>query len=464
MTRPGRRAAMAAMAAVLFAAGAVGVARADGPADKGNPIAVPNGNPKELVDFILGLVRQIPAEGEVPANIREAVIKAADKVIAARPGPMELYGAVYFKTKVLSAKEIAAFENDLRRLGDATCPQVAHVGLLVAELKAVKDDPAALRKKIEEVKKFLDTPHPPPYASALAEEAAMLVERIGDDKLTRRTFKSLRNAVSAMAMGQDTPAYKMMTGVLSRLELPGHDMPLEGKTLEGRNFKLTSLKGKVVLVQFWASWCGACMGEVQNIKEQYKKYHDKGFEVVGISVDDMSTKDLAKFVDKEEMPWIICRDKDGLRSMAASYGVRAIPVLILVGRDGTVLSLRARGPELASLIEKALAGTLVVTPEAGDDKPDASDAADSKAAKEKEKAKEKEEQKRKAAELAARRKKAEEFRAAHAPKFREWSDASGSFHRTAKFRGLANRIVKLDLEDGAVMSVPLEMLSDDDQK
>ena len=351
---------MAAMAAVLFAA-AVGTARADGPADKGNPIAVPNGSPKELVDFILGLVRQIPAEGEGRPTFARRSSRRPTRSL--RPGPARWSSmrAVYFKTKVLSAKEAAAFENDLRCLGDATCPPGSPRGSLGRGTQGRQGRPAPLRKKIEEVKKFLDTPHPPPYASALAEEAAHACRCIGDDKLTRRTFKSLRNAVSAMPMGQDTPAYKMMTGVLSRLELPGHDMPLEGKTLDGRNFKLTNLKGKVVLVQFWASWCGACMGEVQNIKEQYKKYHDKGFEVVGISVDDMNANRPGEaFVKKEDMPWIICRDKDGLRSMAANYGVRAIPVLILVGRDGTVLSLRARGPEMGSLIEKVLAGTLVV--------------------------------------------------------------------------------------------------------
>ena len=117
---------------------------------------------------------------------------------------------------------------------------------------------------------------------------------------------------------------------------------------------------------------------------------------------------------------------------------------------------------MGSLIDQALAGTLVVKPEPEEEKPAAGDTAEGKKARAK--AKEMEEQERKAEEKAARKKKAEEFRAAHAPKFRQWSDTSGSFHRTAKFRGLANRIVKLELEDGSVISVPLEKLSDDDQK
>ena len=197
-----------------------------------------------------------------------------------------------------------------------------------------------------------------------------------------------------------------------------------------------------------------------------EKFHNKGFEVVGISEDEMPAAELAQFVKKEDMPWIICRDKDSMQSMGAKYGVRGIPVMILVGRDGNVLSLHARGDELESLVEKALAGTLapeVAADVAADDNaPSVNDAAQSRAAKAK--AKEKEEEKRKAEELAARKKKAEEARAARAPKLREWTDTSGSFHRTAKFRGLANGKVKLELEDGSVIRVSLEKLSDDDQK
>ncbi len=107
-----------------------------------------------------------------------------------------------------------------------------------------------------------------------------------------------------------------------------------------------------------------------------------------------------------------------------------------------------------------LAGTPAGTPKA-DDEPAARDTADGKNPK----AQEKDEQTRKAEdEASARKKKAEEAQAARAPKFRQWSDASGKFHRTAKFRGLANKVVKLELEDGSVINVPLEKLGDEDQK
>ena len=175
MTRPWRQAA--AMAVVLLGAAVVGIARADGPAGHGNPIAVPNGAPKELVNFIFGLVLPLPGDAETPANIRGAVIKATDKVLAAQPRRADLYLAVYFKSMMLPPKEAAAFENDMRRSGDPLSPQIARAGILLGELRAVKDDPAALRKLLVEVKKCIDTPPQSAFGYVLAEDAAVFVER-----------------------------------------------------------------------------------------------------------------------------------------------------------------------------------------------------------------------------------------------------------------------------------------------
>ena len=80
---------------------------------------------------------------------------------------------------------------------------------------------------------------------------------------------------------KDTQEYRKITFVLNRLKLVGNKMPLEAKTLDGDSVKLTNLRGKVVLVNFWSSASDRCMEEIDNIKEQYKKYHDKGFEVRG---------------------------------------------------------------------------------------------------------------------------------------------------------------------------------------
>src|SRR5205814_1794879 len=136
------------------------------------------------------------------------------------------------------------------------------------------------------------------------------------------------------------------------LTLVGNTMEVKGKTLDGKDFDLGNLKGKVVLVDFWATWCGPCVAEIPNIKKLYEKYNPQGFEVIGISLDN-GAEAPKKFMEKEEMPWPCIFDGIGkdTAGLADQYGVTSIPLAILVDRKGRVVSMRARGPELTRLLE-----------------------------------------------------------------------------------------------------------------
>ena len=137
--------------------------------------------------------------------------------------------------------------------------------------------------------------------------------------------------------------------------LPGKEIVIDGTTLDGQVFDWKLYAGKVVLVDFWATWCGPCLEEVPRLKTLYEKYHGKGFEIVGISVDqDLTT--LEKGLEKHQFPWPILADEkrkaNGQMSMSGRFGIGEVPRCILVGRDGKAISVEARGEKLEDELKR----------------------------------------------------------------------------------------------------------------
>jgi len=134
------------------------------------------------------------------------------------------------------------------------------------------------------------------------------------------------------------------------------DKPLDLKytAVDGTSVDLSKMRGKVVLVDFWATWCPPCRGEVPNVVAAYQKYHDKGFEIVGVSLDQ--DKDaLMSFTKDHGMVWPQYFDGLGWdNAVSKSFGIQSIPAMWLVGKDGKLITTNARD-DLAGDIEKALA-------------------------------------------------------------------------------------------------------------
>jgi thiol-disulfide isomerase/thioredoxin len=146
-----------------------------------------------------------------------------------------------------------------------------------------------------------------------------------------------------------------LIGAGRRMSLVGRPLELKGETLGGESFDVAKLKGKVVLIDFWATWCGPCLAEYPNILKNYEAYHDKGFEVVGVSLDADRAK-LEKYVEDKHVPWTTLHDEkaEGQHPAADYYGIFGIPAVILIDKEGNVVSLNARGEELGKLLEKEL--------------------------------------------------------------------------------------------------------------
>jgi thiol-disulfide isomerase/thioredoxin len=122
---------------------------------------------------------------------------------------------------------------------------------------------------------------------------------------------------------------------------------------DGKIRKLSSLKGKVVLIDFWASWCGPCRKENPNVVAMYGKYHDKGFEIYSVSLDKERNSWLAA-IAKDNLTWPnhVSDLKYWKSEGAATYGVTAIPFTVLVDKKGKIVAKKLRGEELENKVKE----------------------------------------------------------------------------------------------------------------
>ena len=158
---------------------------------------------------------------------------------------------------------------------------------------------------------------------------------------------------------QGIPGIDGLKGNLARMKgrLVGNEAPdFAQNDPEGNPVTLSSLKGKVVLLDFWASWCGPCRRENPNVVRLYEKYKDKGFEILGVSLD----RDKARWlqaIEKDGLKWLHVSDLKGWKNEVAQlYGVSSIPHTVLLDAEGKIIAQKLRGDALERKVAEVLGG------------------------------------------------------------------------------------------------------------
>lgn len=183
---------------------------------------------------------------------------------------------------------------------------------------------------------------------SIAELAEQVLEK---DGIVDSTSLEL---IELLKKSGDPGLESMVARVEAAIHLLGQDFQLEGLMLDGKKFDIKDLKGKVVLVDFFTSWCGPCIAEIPHMKAQYEKYKTKGFEIVGVGIDE--AEKIQKIVDDHKIPWTIVSEEKTvekkLPSMEKLHNIRSYPTMFLIDREGKLIKNNARGPRLEQALEE----------------------------------------------------------------------------------------------------------------
>ena len=237
---------------------------------------------------------------------------------------------------------------------------------LKAEIDACTTVPAADFTVLREHLLAFSAAYPDSYEG---EQAVMRYMAVFDKLRPAETAAEWKK-FAALTTNQNAARTAQKKGdVFARLSKP---LEMKFVAADGRQIDLAKLRGKVVLIDFWAMWCGPCVAEMPNVKKVYAAYHDQGFEVIGVSLDQVrlpptdpddvraakfeaSRKKLLDFVSSRELPWPQYYDgKWWSNAYALEFCIDSVPAMFLLDRNGMVVSTNARGPKLEAEVKRLL--------------------------------------------------------------------------------------------------------------
>jgi peroxiredoxin len=244
---------------------------------------------------------------------------------------------------------------------DAKTELQALVGKIRDQLKTGKNSEADLAPYLKEFDALLErhkAEKTDEVANILRIKASLYLEVLNNTDKGLELLKQLKTDFPDTQMGKS--ADSMIAAIIAkqanqkRLAVGAAFPDFNVKDLEGKPLSVADFKGKVVLVDFWATWCGPCVGELPNVLKTYEKYHAKGFEIIGVSLDK-EKETLTRFIKDKGITWPQYFDGKGWQNLLAEqYGIESIPATFLLDGEGKILARDLRGEQLAAEVGKRL--------------------------------------------------------------------------------------------------------------
>lgn len=250
------------------------------------------------------------------------------------------------------AEALAAYLEENPEAEDAPAAESMLVGAYMQLDLAEKAAPL-LRKRYDSLSKGADA-NLQELIPGVIEPLFRVYSESGDKDSAREFIELAKKDLGSHPQGPQIMQF--FDGMLGQLAMPGVGDPMEIKftSTDGEEIDLAAMKDKVVLVDFWATWCGPCVAEMPHVISTYEKYKDAGFEVVGISLDSEKPA-LDAFIAENKMTWPQYFDGEGWgNKIAKEFGITGIPATFLIGKDGKIAATNLRG----NALEESVAGLL----------------------------------------------------------------------------------------------------------
>lgn len=188
-------------------------------------------------------------------------------------------------------------------------------------------------------------------AEILLWKGKLFLDVLRDEETAHQAFLQLKKEYPSSDSAAEVEALLISLNLRVGAEFPD----FQAEDTDGKSLSLDQFKNKIVLIDFWATWCPPCVDEIPNIVKTYKKYHDKGFEIIGISLDQNENKFL-RFIKNNDMTWRHYFDgKRGQNELARKYSIDSIPSTFLIDANGKIIAKNLRGSSLEEAVKKALA-------------------------------------------------------------------------------------------------------------
>jgi thiol-disulfide isomerase/thioredoxin len=309
------------------------------------------GDPRSLGDEA---TRKAAAPKAIP--ILKKMIAELDEFVAVQPDAKEQFESTQDQLlaflSILGDADATAKLTEMAGSNDAQVSLRGQSAQVLARWIAAGKDAAAQGKIADDVEK-LDKAHTD--SGQLTSLTAMFSESAVSPDL-----KTHLQSLVTDTMSNDT-ATQMKQEIAAAQKLKSFEnkpLAIAGKQVDGKDFTTADWKGKVILVDFWATWCGPCVAELPRVKKIYSDYHDKGLEILGVS-NDNDVQALKDFVVKDEMPWPQLFDPAAAgqgqwNPITLGFGINGIPTMFLIDKKGVLRTVEAR-ENMEDLIPKLLA-------------------------------------------------------------------------------------------------------------